>query len=440
MRMTMLLARKDLRTLVRSRALLIALMLYPVLLAAVLGAVLLTANRGATIALVNQDTTGSSLTIGDRAFGIAQYRARAKASGVRIMDTDMNAARRALDDGQVQGILVIPQGFTAKLSTQLAPSTVEFYTGSSALSDMVSQRMRGVIYKINLEISNALIDENAKYLQRLISGGEVRVLGETYDLYGLAPLEQDLRAARETVDDEAAREAIDNAIDFADDAGAALSLADNALEATSAPIRLERVITRGKSPALTARAMSFALAITLALICVPLIGASLAAERDEHVLPRLLRSGVSRMQVTASKLVLGSALATIFSLGLFAVFAVLAPQAWSRLPLLVVCVVVAAAAYSAVGALIATLAADARSATLVSLLVVLPMIPVALVSGTGWLQAISSLLPVSPSMELFNAALFEANPWAELARGCAHLMLMTAVLAAGTVRLLRRLT
>ncbi len=438
-RVSMLLARKDLRTLIRSRLLLALLVVYPVLLACVLGAVLLNANQGARIALVNKDTSGSTLKVGDASFGIKQYREQAEAAGVDIVEMSMDDAQEALNEGQVQGILVIPQGFIAKLSTQLAPSEIELHTGSSAISDLVSQRVRGVIYKINLRISKALIDENAKYLERLVTGGEVEVLGESYDLYGLQPLRDDLEQLRDSLSDEDARDTLDTAIGFSDDAGAALKLADNALNATAAPVRLQRVVESGKSPALTARAMSFALGVTLTLICLTLVSASLAAERDERVLPRLLRSGASPASILLSKCMLGAAIGTVFSLGLFAVFAVLAPQAWTRLPLLLACVVVASLTLSTLGALIATLTGDARSASLVAILAALPMIPMSLVGGDGLLHTLAQLLPLTPAMNLFNSALFDADPARTVALSVAHLLVIAGVAGGLAGRLLRRL-
>lgn len=439
MRITTMLARKDIRTLVRSRALLVVLILYPVLLAAVLGAVLLQANKGARIALVNRDTAGDTLRVGDASFGVDEYRRQAKRAGVDIVDMKLSDAKRALDEGQVQGVLVIPEGFVAQLQTQLSPASISLYTGSSALSDLVSQRVRGVMYKINLKISKALIDENDKYLNRLIKGGDVSVLGQSYTLYGLDPLRDDLERARSSITDPDARRAVDRAIAFADDAGTALHLADNALSATAAPIRIHRVIKTGKSPALTAKALSFALSITISLICMTLVAASLASERDERVLPRLLHSGATRGHVLASKTVLGISISLVVSLGLFATCAVLAPQAWTRLPLLLICVVASAAAFASLGALIAVLAGDARSATLVALLTALPMIPVALVGGHGLLPTVSRALPLTPSMTLFNDALFEPSPWVPLAQGVGHLALLAVIFSGASFRLLRRL-
>ena len=96
--------------------------------------------------------------------------------------------------------------------------------------------------------------------------------------------------------------------------------------------------------------------------------------------------------------------------------------------------------YTALGTLIAVLAGDARSATLVALLTALPMIPVALVSGQGVLPMMSQVLPLTPSMSLFNDALFTAHLGMPIVQGIGHLLLLSAIFGALSFRLLRRLS
>jgi hypothetical protein len=442
MRVPLLLARKDLRMLARTRGLLLLLLLYPLVMAVIIGGVLL--QQGPPrIAFVNEDLSGDSVEIGDSEFSIETYVKQAERNGVDVVEMEREEAERALDDGQVAGVLVIPQGTVATLQTQLSGAELDFLVGDNPLGSVVSQRMRGVIYNINLRISEALIETNREYLETLVSGGEVVVNGDEFDLYGLAPIEDDLREAREELEaadaDEELIERLDRAIEFADDAGTAIGLADKALEATAAPVRLDVERAEGKSPLLTAQALGFALAVSIAFVCVVLVGASLAAERDEGVLGRLLRGMARPWQVLAGKLLLGVLLGVLFCSGLFAVFAVLEPQAWTRLPLLLGAVAVSSLACSAIGALIAVLARDARTATLVGILLVLPLAPLALVGTTGVVAFAENLLPIAPSRELFNAVLFETDPWSEVARRGAQLLAIAAVPGIAAARMLRRL-
>ncbi len=428
--------------LARTRGLLALLVLYPLVVAAIVGGVLLQQGPPA-IAFVNEDLSGDTVTIGEREFAIDAYVRQAESNGVTVVDATRDEAERALDEGQVAGILVIPQGTIAKLQTQLSGADLEFVVGDNPLGEVVAQRMRGVVYNINLKISDALIDTNREYLDKLVTGGEVVVTGESYDLYGLDSVEEDLADTRDELEEagvaEDLLESIDRAVSFASDAGTAIGLADNALEATAAPVRLDVQRTEGKSPLLTAQALGFALAVSIAFVCVVLVGASLAAEKDEAVLGRLLRGLARPWQVLAGKLLLGSLLAIVFCSGLFVAFGILEPQAWTRLPLLLGAVVVASIACSSIGALIAVLVRDARTATLVGILLVLPLAPLALVGTDGVVSWIENVLPVTPSRALFNAVLFDPSPWDAVRERSLQLLAIALVPMLLAARLLRRL-
>lgn len=442
MRVPLLLAAKDVRMLARTRALLLLLLLYPLAVAAIVGGVLLQQGPP-SIAFVNEDASGDVVRIGDREFSVSDYVRRAERNGVDVLEMDREQAERALDDGQVAGILVVPQGTVAQLKTQLSGADLRFVVGDNPLGSVVAQRMRGVIYNINLAISDALVETNREYLDKLVTGGEVVVEGDEFDLYGLAPIEDDLREAREELEDSGADEELierlDRAIEFADDAGTAIGLADNALEAAAAPVRLKVQRTEGKSPLLTAQALGFALAVSIAFVCVVLVGASLAAEKDEAVLGRLLRGLAAPWQVLAGKLLLGALLAITFCSGLFVAFAVLEPQAWTRLPLLLLAVTVASVACSAIGAFIAVLVRDARTATLVGILLILPLAPLALVGTEGPIAWLENALPVAPSRDLFNAVLFETDPWDTVRSRGLQLLAIALVPGVLAARGLRRL-
>jgi ABC-type Na+ efflux pump permease subunit len=433
-----LLARKDLRTLARSRPVLFLFAIYPIALALLLG-ILISDSGEPSIALVNEDKSGSSVTIGDKKFGIDTYKKQAEESGVEIVELDRDEALRALDEGQVAGVLLIPNGSIAKLRTQLSPTTLRFYTGDTALGATTTQRVRGVIYNINLDISEALVETNAEYLKTLVTGGTVEVNGDEFDLYGLDPVSEDLTDLKDRIDDESDRDTLDDAIDFADKAGIGLELADNALEATAAPIRLERASSEGKSIFLTAQALSFALAVALMFICTILVASSLAGERDDRVLGRLLRSSVSGWQVLVSKLLFGATIGMGFATGLFVVFAVLERQHWERLPLLAVATIIASISASTIGTLLATITRDARVATLVALLVVLPLVPLTLLPTSPLADSISQLMPLEPARKMFNGVLFDTNPVDAIRQGTLHLLAIAAIAGTLSVRFLRRL-
>jgi ABC-type Na+ efflux pump permease subunit len=425
--------------LLRTRTLLVLLLAYPLLIAALVGALLLGSGRGATIALVNEDKSGESVEINGREFSISEYLSKARNAGVDIEEMERDEAMKALDEGQVAGVLVIPQGFVARLGTQLQPSKLEFYTGDNALGTVIAQRVRGVIYNVNLTISQQLVETNAEYLQTLVTGGDVVVAGEDFDVLGLEPATELLEGSLDYIEDEDAREDVEEVIEFAEDTGIALDIADNALNAAAAPVRLKHERSEGKSPQLTARALSFALAVSVAFVCVVLVAASLAAERDERVLGRLLRGIASPTQVLCSKLLLGALAGTLFSVGLFVVFGLLAPQAWARLPVLALAVALASTAFAGLGALIATISRDARTATLVGVLIALPLVPLGVAPLPETLGAIAEWSPFSSSQRLFNAVLFESDVTASALAPLGQLIVVGLAFAVAARLTLRRL-
>ena len=443
MRTSLLLAAKDLRMLLRTRLLVALLVIYPLVVAAILGGILL--HQGPPrVAFVNEDRSGDVVEIGDDRFSVSDYVHRAERNGVDVIETTRPEAERMLDEGQVAGVLIVPQGTVARLQTQLSGAKLIFETGDSALGSVVAQRMRGIIYNINLAISDALINANRSYLDALVNGSDHVAVGDrSFKLYGLKPTNEVLQRARRQLEqdhaDKGLLDDLDETIEFGRLASTAIGLADNALEATAAPVRLSVQREQGKSPLLTAQAMGFALAAAISFVCIVLIAASLAAERDEAVLGRLLRGLASARAIILGKLMVGAVLALVFSAGLFVVFGVLAPQAWTRLPLLLAAVVVTSAACSGIGALIAVLARDARTATLAGILLVLPLVPLALVGLHGTAATIESMFPVAPARRLFNAALFDTHPWTTVWHSGGALLAIAAVTSLLAARLLRRL-
>jgi len=439
-RQVLLLARKDLRSLVRSPWAVLLLIAYLLAMTGLLGW-MFTSQPEPRIALVNEDKTGDSVKIGSERFGIETYREQAERSGVTIVESERDEALRALDQGQVAGVLLIPNGAIAKLRTQLSPTTLKLYTGNHALGRTTLQRVRGVVYRINLQISEALIETNAAYLKTLVTGGEVEVSGETYELAGLDPIKKDLEDVLNRLGDDATEEdeeALQTAIEFAEDASIALELADNALEATAAPIRLEHEDAEGKGPLLTATALSYGLAILVAFFASVIVAASLAAERDERVLGRLLRGIVRPWHVIGSKLVFGSVAAFVVAATITIPVALFADQAWSRLPLLIPCILLAGLASAGLGSLLAVLTRNAGAATLATILVIMPLVLLSLVPGETALL-LSRGGPIAPAQNLFNSVLFELHPVRESLGPLLQLALFTVVTAGLSARLLRRL-
>ncbi len=229
----------------------------------------------------------------------------------------------------------------------------------------------------------------------------------------------------------------------------ALDQTDDALEATANPIELRVNSARGRTWALSAQVQAYALALVTTFLAAVLAAAALAAERDERVLQRLARGLASLGEVLASKVALAALVAAVLGLGVALAFGIAVEAAgveggepWSRVPALVPALLLAGAVAGAFGALVATLAREARSATLVAVLVVLPIVFLGIVPreaapAAGW---VSDLLPFAHEVRLFDALLYELDPWRTVLVEAGWLLAIGAVLVVAARTLMRRLT
>src|SRR5919204_145499 len=201
-----------------------------------------------------------------------------------------------------------------------------------------------------------------------------------------------------------------------------------------------------RSPLLLGLLLAYPLLIALLVV---LVAGSLAAERDENVVGRLVRGLVTRGELVWAKVLLAALVALGLGLGVAVVFGaiiqignVTGGEPWGRVPLLALGLLRAGAALGAMGAVLGAVSREARTASLVALLVVLPivflgLVPEEVVPAAGW---ISDALPFIHGVRFFSAALYDASPWGTLAREALWLAglggLFGLLARAGTRRLL----
>jgi hypothetical protein len=167
------------------------------------------------------------------------------------------------------------------------------------------------------------------------------------------------------------------------------------------------------------------------------------------VLQRLARGLASLGEVLASKVSLAALVAAVLGLGVAIAFGVAVEAAgveggepWSRVPALVPALLLAGGVAGSFGALVATLTREARSATLVTVLVVLPIVFLGIVPreaapAAGW---VSDALPFAHEVRLFDALLYDLDPWRTALVEGAWLLAIGAALFAAARVLMRRLT
>ena len=189
-----LLLGKDLRRLARSPLLLAALVVYPLLVALLVGVVVRYAGERPRVALVDRAGLPQTIVLGGRDFDLQQL--FEQASEVDLVRLSPDRAERELETGQVLAVLTVPEDFTLRLRGLRESPRLRLRTSSGALGARVTEKMRALVYGINLELQQAYIDANLGYVKLLQEGGSGQVGRSRLTVLGLRRAEQQLRGAR----------------------------------------------------------------------------------------------------------------------------------------------------------------------------------------------------------------------------------------------------
>ncbi|HEX2044419.1 MAG TPA: ABC transporter permease [Gaiellaceae bacterium] len=433
-----LLVRKDLLVLRRSPVLLGALVLYPLLFAVLVGLLVRFAADRPRVAFVDLDGLPEEVTIASATFDVERVIEQVN-DKAELVPMEEEEAERALETGEVVAAIVVPRGFASTLRGMVESPTLVLRTGKGGLAGRAELSTQALVYRLNLLLQEAFISANLAYVELLVEGGESEFLGNEFDVVGLETAARTLDELEAETDDPAALERIRELSTFVDEALLALRQADETLRATANPIELETDHEAGRTWLLSAQLQSYALALTLAFVAVLLAAGAIASERDENVVARLARGLVGLLELVVSKVCVAAVVALAVGLALALVFGVAAEVAgvqggepWERLPLLALGLALAGAAFGAFGVLLGVLAREARTAVLVAFLVALPVVLIGLVPE-GSVEAaghVSQVFPFGHAQRLFEAALFDLDPWGALAREAAWLLGIAAAFAA----------
>jgi ABC-2 type transport system permease protein len=422
------LLRKDVRTLLRTPALLAVLLAYPVLIAALLGLVAGYANAKPRVAFVDEDGLPAHIVVGHHTFDVAAT-IKEVSRNVTLVRLDQDEAKRQLADGKIVAVLTVPPGFVATLQQMTKSPTLEVSVTRGGTSGRVRQQVQALVYTLNQKLQRAYIDANLDYVRLLLHGGDGSFLGQRFNVIGLD-------GTKKVLDTLPQDERVKRIQDFVHDARLALARTDDALRATAAPIQLVELPQRGRTASLSAQVQSYAFGLTITLLSLVHAAGALAGVRDENVLGRLARGLVPPGHLVAAKVALAGVVATVLGLGVALAFAAVivggdAPggEPWSRLPLLAAGLALTGAALGAVGSLVGALAREARTASLVAVLLVLPivflgLIPPEVFAAAGW---VSDALPFAHGVRLFSATLYDLHPWGAVAREAAWLVALGAI-------------
>jgi ABC-2 type transport system permease protein len=419
MRSILWLLSKDLRILMRSPLTTAVLVAYPIVVALLIGFAF---SRGAdkpTVAVLNEVPPDEQIQIGNQNLG-SVLGSRELSSRVKVLKVSSRGeAERKVRDGDALAALIIPRDAVTKAESQLGQSQVELLVNEEdpVKGRFVDDTIASAVAAENRRLSRALIKENLQYLQLLLKGGTVNVLGNDFTVLGLRRIGEITRAAkRELPRRSAVRGQLDQVIRFNTLAQQNFDLGAKALTAASEPIKVQKRIVSGTRVPLTSFAVALAVAISMMFVTVSLASGSLALERAENAFSRLVRGPVTRSGLLAEKVLLAGLAGLAVTLVMVLVVSGFVTLEWGRFHLWLLALLVAGLAFGAFGTALGALARDASAASLLAFTVLLPLVFCALVpSGvvSRWLydltRAVSAVFPFKPALDAIDAAFFGAG-------------------------------
>lgn len=423
------LVRKDARILLRNRALLVALLLYPLLLAGVLGAAFQEPPTRLSLAVLNDDRAGGNLVVGGETITSATLvdaaRAFADVTEVRSEADAIAAVRR----GDVDAALLIPRGFVGDLSRLGGNATLRVVVDESdpVRAGVARAAVVGGIDAFVKDVVQRKVADVRALLDLTVSGGTTQVAFLQVDVLGIERASQHLRDALATMDadsDEARK--VRDVLDFLSFAQSVLGNSDAILTTTAIPVDVQASGLASEDTRLVAVALPGA--IVLGVFWTGALAAALLAarERETGAARRLAAAPLWRGESAASKTLVALVAALIPALLVLAI-GVAAMGAVVRDPLLAAATLaLASLAAAALGGLCAAIARASGGA---ALLVVLALVPMLLLGGLFYpvaympdaAQAVARVLPVTLATDALRGAMLRGSALADLALALAGL-------------------
>lgn len=407
---------KDLRILWRSPFLLALLVVYPLLVAALIGLSLSRSPDKPRIAFVNEVPAGQEFSIGDQTFDFSFTESRLREHAEPVRAQSRREAERMVRDGDVLAALIVPSDTVQKLDSTLESPELEVLVNERdpVKARLVDDAIEAAVADANRRVSRALTRTSIQYLNLLLDGGRVNVLGREFTVLGLKRIGDAIeRARRRLPRGSEERRALDQVLTFNRLATENFGLSARALAAISEPIRVDRQAVDGSRVPLTTFAAAVAVAVSLMFVTVILAAGGLALEREQNAFTRLVRGLVSRGRLLAEKAAFAVAGSVPLTLLMLLAVSVFVPVEWDRFHLWLLAVLAGAGAFAALGTLVGALAREVQAASLLAFTLLLPVAFLALVPD-GVLsplledaaRVLSAAFPFDPTLDAVTAALY----------------------------------
>jgi ABC-type transport system involved in cytochrome c biogenesis permease component len=423
---------KDLQILRRSPLQTALLIAYPILIAVLVGFAISRSPDKPRVAFLNEVPSDARVSVGTSELPDIGVNDRVCARVECVLVENREEAVEKVRSGDVLAALILPSDLVDRLNSLSTPSPgtprVEVIVNEEdpVKARLVNDRIDSLLTRANLVIARRIAAEGGKFMELILDGGNLTVIGQTVRILGLRTTARILDTIRPQLPPSALRDSLDEVIRFTTLTRDNLGTAAPLLTRLTEPIAIEKEVVSGSSPALEMFAIAVAATFTLAFVTVLLVAGSLALEREENAYPRLTRGLVSRSALLGEKVVLGVVVGFVVTLLMLAGLAAFVPLHWDRFGLWLLAILASATALGAAGAALGAVAREVRAVSLLAFMVTLPIAFLSLIPsgavGAGLYDAIrliAALFPFKPALQAISAALDPSGP--SLAEALAHL-------------------
>jgi ABC-2 type transport system permease protein len=435
---------KDLVILWRSRLLVGVLVVYPVAIALLIGLAISRSPSKPRVAIVDETPAGETIQIGSQRVDLSRY---AQQLFSQVDAVHAGSREEAIEDvrsGKAIAAVVIPPDIAARISSGVSRGTVEvLYNGDALEQSLVQSTITSAIADANRTFSEQLQRAAAAAIDALLQGHEAGILGAPQNLVGLVAVPGLLQEVIARQPPGHARDELQRIEQFARFAARNLAVSKQVLSTVGQPIQVHSKLLHGRRTPLNAYAVVVAVNVSLMFVAVLLAAGSLALEREERALGRLVRGLVSAPRLLSEKVLLSAGCAFAVSLAMLAGIGAFVALEWSRVGLWLLALLAGAAAFAALGVAVGALAREVRAASLLAFLLSLPLaflalVPAGSVAGGFYhaIGAISFVFPFKASLQALDAAVNRAAP--SLGWSIVHLIGLTVVFGALAVAGIRR--
>ena len=412
---------KDLQILRRSKLLVALLVIYPIAIATLMGFALSSGPDKPRVAFLNQvPENRGTIRIGGEKISVSTYTDELFKAIEKVPVANRIEALKKVRSGEALAAVVIPPDFTTKLSTGgFSSAEVEvIYNGDALKQSFVRSTIDSKLALADAALAKKVNELAGTYVDIIMNGGTIDVLGASFDLLGLRKADARLQTAMKSpkLSPELKR-LLGPVQNFSEIGVANASRVKDVLNTVENPVKVNQTVLSGRRTPLDAFAVAVAVTVSLMFVCVLLASGLLALEREENTFARLARGLVPGGRLITEKILLAAACSFAVTMVMLVGVSLFVPLDWGRFALWVLALAFGATAFAAMGVAIGSLAREVRAASLLAFLLSLPLAFLALVPSGGVspllydiIQVISAAFPFKPALQAIDAAINGSDP------------------------------